>query len=133
MCLFGLLHERINANKAPEEVQWEAFIFGCVSGLVPWICIVAYMLMGKPSLIPGFVWAILGVYAILFCTFPINMILQYRRTGWWANKDFENSGYFFGCVVGDGGRKPGRLGAPDSFLTPPPPPPLVSVKRFTAC
>ena len=72
MCLFGLLHERMNAGKPPSEVNWEPFWFGCFAGLVPWAIIFAYI-GSSPSVaqVPGFVWGILGAYLFFFNTFPM--------------------------------------------------------------
>ncbi len=79
--------------------------FGSVAGAVTWIVVWVY-LGGGPSVgdVPGFVWAILIVYAtspglvafekmfmawdlcarrylIFFNTFPINMYMQYAKIG----------------------------------------------------
>ena len=43
MNLFGLLHERMNAGRAPEDVNWEPFAFGCFAGAVPWAAIFTYL------------------------------------------------------------------------------------------
>ena len=73
MNFFGLLHEKMNLNVAPVNVDWTAFAYGSFAGIIPWMIILAYMIAGNLSLIPGFVWVILVVYAIMFCTFPLNM------------------------------------------------------------
>jgi hypothetical protein len=39
--LFGDMHERINGGKARKDVDWSAFIYGSVCGIVPW-CLVFY-------------------------------------------------------------------------------------------
>lgn len=99
MCLFGLLHERMNAGKPASEVNWEPFIFGCFAGAAPWAAIFSYLgASADVSRVPTFVWAILGAYLFFFNTFPINMWLQYRQTGWWSDKywGFQNGGYYFG-------------------------------------
>lgn len=87
MNLFGLLHERMNAGRAPSDINWEPFAFGCFAGVVPWCVILAY-LASSPSLnlVPGFVWGILCAYAVMFNTFPINMVLQYKQVGWWSDR-----------------------------------------------
>ena len=99
MCLFGLLHERMNAGKPAAEVNWEPFIFGCFAGAVPWASIFTYLgASSDVSKVPGFVWGILAAYLFFFNTFPINMWMQYRQTGWWSDKywGFQNGGYLFG-------------------------------------
>ena len=82
MCLFGLLHERMNAGKPPSEVNWEPFWFGCFAGLVPWAIIFAYI-GSSPSVaqVPGFVWGILGAYLFFFNTFPMCVSASYLRPG----------------------------------------------------
>ena len=74
MCLFGLLHERMNARVEPAKVNWEPFWFGCFAGGVPWAVIFAYIL-SSPNIarVPGFVWGVLAAYIFFFNTFPINM------------------------------------------------------------
>lgn len=82
MCLFGLLHERMNAGKPSRDVNWEPFWFGCFAGLVPWAIIFAYI-GSSPSVaqIPGFVWGILGAYLFFFNTFPMCVFASYLRPG----------------------------------------------------
>jgi hypothetical protein len=99
MNFFGLLHERMNAGRAPADVNWEPFAFGCFAGAAPWAAIFTY-LAASPSRdrIPGFVWGILGAYLFFFNTFPINMYLQYKQIGWWSDAyhGFPGGGYLFG-------------------------------------
>lgn len=84
MNFFGLLMEQMNPPERT-EVNWTPFWFGCWAGLAPWIIIFMYFLGGgNYSNIPGFVYGILGGYAVFFNTFPVNMVLQYARVGRWA-------------------------------------------------
>lgn len=84
MNLFGLVMEQLNVGK--EKLDWTPFIWGTITGLAPWIVIIIYM-TGNPNLdmVPWFVWAIVGTYFVAFNTFPINMILQYKKVGKWKN------------------------------------------------
>lgn len=84
MNLFGLVMEQLNVDK--EKINWGPFIWGSIAGLAPWVVIIIYM-TGNPALdmVPWFVWAIVGTYFVAFNTFPINMILQYKKVGKWAN------------------------------------------------
>ncbi|KAI9007692.1 membrane protein [Hyaloraphidium curvatum] len=95
MNYFGYMMEL--QNQTTDYVDWTAFWFGCFAGIVPWAVIVAQA-AGTPgiSAAPAFVWAILAVYFIFFNTFPINMILQYRRQGRFADNLFPGSGYYLG-------------------------------------
>jgi Heliorhodopsin len=79
MILFGLLMER---QQKPGEADWSAFWFGSLVGAVPWIAIAVYT-FGGPARPPGFVYAITVVELILFFSFAVNMVLQYRQTGRW--------------------------------------------------
>ncbi|HKM11306.1 MAG TPA: heliorhodopsin HeR [Bacilli bacterium] len=40
---------------------------------------------GNFDRVPWFVWAIVATYFVAFNTFPINMILQYKKVGKWAD------------------------------------------------
>jgi hypothetical protein len=89
----------MNAGKAPKDVDWTAFWFGCFAGLVPWAVIIAYI-CGNPGIanIPNFVWGVFGAYIVMFNLFPINMVLQYRQVSWWSDEKqgWPRGGYFFG-------------------------------------
>ncbi len=86
MNLFGLLMEQVNSGKEKNKVHWGPFIWGGIAGIAPWIAILMYMFgTGNFDMIPWFVWAIVGTYFVAFNTFPINMILQYKRVGKWKD------------------------------------------------
>ena len=87
MNLFGLVMEQLNARRAEDEkVIWGPFIWGSVAGLAPWIAIFLYMFgTGNFGQVPWFVWAIVGTYFVAFNTFPVNMVLQYKKIGKWKN------------------------------------------------
>lgn len=86
MNLFGLDMEMLNAGAEKKKVNWRPFIYGSVVGIAPWIVILMYMLgMGSFELVPWFVWAIVIAYFIAFNTFPINMVLQYKKVGKWKD------------------------------------------------
>jgi hypothetical protein len=60
MNLYGDLFELLNANKAPANLDWYPFIYGCIAGLYPWLIIMSF-LFSSPSVgdAPTFVWIIL--------------------------------------------------------------------------
>jgi len=87
MNLLGLLMERMNQGVEKKNVNWEAFIFGCVAGIAPWIAICLYFFGGPLDQIPGFVYGIVISYFVFFQTFPVNMYLQYARVSIW--KDYR--------------------------------------------
>ncbi len=87
MNLFGLVMEQLNARrKEGEKVIWGPFVWGSFAGLAPWVAILLYMFgTGNYDMVPWFVWAIVGTYFVAFNTFPVNMILQYKKTGKWKD------------------------------------------------
>lgn len=87
MNLFGLVMEQMNSKRnSTEKVIWGPFIWGSIAGVAPWIAIILYMVgNGNYSQVPWFVWAIIGSYFVAFNTFPINMVLQYKKIGKWKN------------------------------------------------
>ena len=86
MNLFGLVMEQLNSGRSKDNVDWGPFIWGTIAGLAPWIAILIYMFgTGNFDMVPWFVWAIIGTYFVAFNTFPVNMILQYRKVGKWKD------------------------------------------------
>lgn len=86
MNLFGLDMELLNAGTDKKNVNWGPFIWGSVAGIAPWIVILTYMFgTGNFDMVPWFVWAIVGTYFVAFNTFPINMVLQYKKVGKWKD------------------------------------------------
>lgn len=86
MNLFGLVMEQLNSGKDKTKVIWGPFIWGSIAGIGPWIAILLYMFgNGNFDQVPWFVWAIVGTYFVAFNTFPVNMVLQYKKIGKWKN------------------------------------------------
>jgi hypothetical protein len=86
MNLLGLLMERTYSKF--QSVDWLAFFFGCIAGIVPWIIIAVYFLgaaKNASGVIPGFVYAILVSLFLTFNIFALNMFLQYKKIGKWKN------------------------------------------------
>ena len=85
MILFGLVQEQANVGR--DGVNWRPFIYGCVVGAVPWIAIAAQLIVSTTdgNGVPGFVVAIFITLFLLFNTFAVNMWLQYRGRGRWAD------------------------------------------------
>ena len=79
MILVGALMER----ETPGRARWTAYWFGCIAGAVPWIAIAVYLVGGDAP--PAFVYAIFVSLFVLFNSFAVNMALQYRRVGPWAD------------------------------------------------
>ena len=86
MNMFGLWMEQINSGREGDKVKWGPFVCGAFIGLAPWAAILIYMFgTGNFGQIPWFVWAIVATYFVMFNTFPINMILQYKKVGKWKD------------------------------------------------
>jgi len=94
MNLFGLMMEL--HNQTTQKTNWTAYVFGCFAGLVPWIVIGTYffgavLLAGEDF--PEFVIGIFISLAVFFNIFAINMVLQYRKKGRWADYLFGEKVY----------------------------------------
>ena len=86
MIMFGYLMEEI--NQRTEKTNWTPFVLGSVAGGVPWVVLFAnfFALAASSSLRPpAFVYAIVGLYFVLFNIFAVNMVLQYRGVGRWKD------------------------------------------------
>ncbi|MDY0074382.1 MAG: heliorhodopsin HeR [Acholeplasmataceae bacterium] len=100
MNLFGLDMEIINSKRSEgEKVHWGPFIWGSIAGIAPWVAIVFYMLGAGDVNPPWFVWAIVGTYFVAFNTFPINMILQYKKVGKWKDYLYGERTYIILSLV----------------------------------
>ena len=99
MILFGVIQERVNVHR--DEVDWRPFVFGCVIGAVPWIAITAQLIVSTTygEGVPGFVVAIFITLFLLFNTFAVNMWLQYRGRGRWADPAFAERVYLVLSLV----------------------------------
>jgi hypothetical protein len=94
MNLFGIMMELHNQHT--QTVNWTAFIYGCIAGVVPWIVIMLYFIGAvnsgdaKP---PDFVYAIVPTLFVFFNIFAINMVLQYKEVGRWKDYLFGERVY----------------------------------------
>jgi hypothetical protein len=92
MLLFGLIMEMY--ERPGDRVNWTAFYFGSLAGLVPWAVIGLYLWApganGDP---PGFVYGIFFSLLVWYSLFAVNMWLQYRRIGPWRDYLFGEMGY----------------------------------------
>ncbi len=91
MILFGWVVER---TSQPGRANWTAFGFGCLAGAVPWIAItVALVGAETDGDVPTFVYGIFVSLFVLFNSFAVNMVLQYRRVGPWRSYRFGEAAY----------------------------------------
>ncbi len=85
MILFGLRMEI--HNQYTEKTDWKPFIYGCIAGIIPWVVIFIWLFGagGEEGGPPDFVYYIFVTIAILFNSFAINMVLQYKKVGKWKD------------------------------------------------
>jgi len=92
MILFGLLMEKY---ERPGKPSWLAYLFGCFAGVIPWIVVLIYV--WSPGFghreAPVFVYGIIVSLFVLFNTFSVNMVLQYKRVGPWKDYLFGEKVY----------------------------------------
>ena len=93
MILFGLVMERV--SRPGGEVDWRPFAYGCVAGAVPWIAIGVQLAVAQSEGgdVPAFVFAIFLTLFLLFNSFAVNMVLQYRQVGRWRDPVFAEAAY----------------------------------------
>jgi len=86
MSMMGLVMEV--HNQSAKKTNWLSYIIGCVAGIIPWVVFTIYVkgaYMYGSGKIPAFVYWIYASMFVLFASFAINMFLQYRRKGKWAD------------------------------------------------
>ena len=82
--LFGMLQE-VYTNRS-KDTSLLPFWLGCVPHTFGWLIICCYFFYGvSHGDPPAFVWAILFIELILDSTFAVNMFLQQRKIGRWAD------------------------------------------------
>ena len=94
MIMFGYLMEKLNQNT--EKTSWSPFILGSISGGFPWVVLFAYFtgaVINSGNNVPNFVYAILFVYLVLFMSFAVNQVLQYKGVGRWIDYLYGERAY----------------------------------------
>lgn len=75
-------------NQGSKKVDWLPYWIGCLAGIIPWIVFVIYVtganVYGSGG-IPTFVYYIYASMFIFFSSFALNMYLQYKKIGKWAD------------------------------------------------
>lgn len=93
MLLFGLLMEHY---EEPGNPNWMSFIFGCLTGIVPWLALGVYLWSpGSAANPPNFVYVIFATMFVFFNSFAVNMVLQYKKVGPWRDYVFGEVTYVF--------------------------------------
>jgi hypothetical protein len=85
MILFGWLQEKY---ENPGNGGWLPFIFGCITGIVPWIALLFYIFsIGGVSdtSAPAFVYGIVFTIFAFFNSFALVQWLQYKKVGKWSD------------------------------------------------
>jgi hypothetical protein len=86
MIMFGYLMEKL--NQYTEKTIWSPFILGSISGGFPWVVLFAYFtgaVINSENNVPNFVYVIFIVYLVLFMSFAVNQVLQYKGVGKWKD------------------------------------------------
>jgi hypothetical protein len=101
MIFFGLLMETFNRDR--DQVNWSPFLFGCVAGIIPWL-IIAYQIIGADNRapdegVPTFVYGIIISLFILFNSFAVNQVLQYKKVGRWRDYIFGEKMYILLSLI----------------------------------
>jgi hypothetical protein len=102
MNLFGIMMEY--HNEYTKRVDWTSFVYGSVAGVVPWIVIFVYFVGAVGSGEgdqgpPGFVYTIIPTLFVFFNIFAVNMVLQYKKVGKWADYIYGERAYIILSLV----------------------------------
>lgn len=102
MNMMGLVMETHNRDvQSGKSVNWLSYKIGSILGIIPWVVFGIYVFGSQVygSGVPGFVyWIYLSIF-IFFNCFAINMWLQYRRKGKWADYLYGERTYIILSLV----------------------------------
>ncbi len=95
--LLAMFAEKSNSSGKP--FQW-IFWLACAVGVLPWIAVKMYMIGGMfYGSVPSYVYWIEIVAFLLFVSIPINLYMQLRKTGNWANYQYSERMYIFSSLA----------------------------------
>lgn len=99
MNFMGLVMELWNQKTG--KLSWLPYWFGCVFGIVPWLTVVIYFVGANlyGTGVPTFVYWIYVSIFLAFNSFAINMWLQYKRKGKWADYLYGERTYIILSLV----------------------------------
>lgn len=100
MNLFGYSMEL--QNQSTTKTSWINFYFGSIAGAVAWVAVLMYFFgaaLENFDNIPSFVYIATGFLVLFWITFPVNMILQYRKKGRWKDYLVGERGYIILSLV----------------------------------
>ena len=100
MIFFGLLQE-VMSRPSDGHVNWIPYIYGCVAGAIPWVVIALQIASAEEQGAgpPTFVYGIIVSLFVLFNSFAVNMVLQYKRVGPWRDYVFGEKAYIVLSLV----------------------------------
>lgn len=100
MNMMGLVMEVWNQKNT--KTNWLSYWIGCVAGIVPWIVFGIYVYGARVyggGDIPSFVyWIYLSMF-VFFSSFAVNMLLQYKKVGKWADYLYGEKVYMILSLV----------------------------------
>ncbi|MDD1767436.1 MAG: heliorhodopsin HeR [Methanomassiliicoccales archaeon] len=100
MNLFGLMMEL--HNQTTEKTSWTSFIYGSFAGGLAWIAVLIYFFgafASDSNTIPLFLIGIMASLLFFWCTFPLNMVLQYKKVGKWKDYLYGERAYVILSLV----------------------------------
>ncbi len=100
MILFGWMMEL--QNRTTERVDWTAFSFGTLAGIIPWVVVGLYFGSAAAEAangVPKFVYGIMVSIFVFFSIFAVNMALQYRGKGRWNDYLYGEKVYILLSLV----------------------------------
>lgn len=100
MNMMGLAMELWNQNT--KKTNWFSYIIGCVAGIVPWFVFGIYVWGANVyggGQVPTFVYMIYLSIFIFFNCFAVNMYLQYKKQGKWADYVYGERVYMILSLV----------------------------------
>ncbi len=100
MNLMGLVMEV--HNQTTKTTNWLSYVIGCLAGILPWVVLAIYLwgagIFGAGQ-VPTFVYWIYGSLFVFFNLFAINMYLQYKKVGRWADYMYGEKVYMILSLV----------------------------------
>ena len=100
MNLLGLAMEV--HNQTTKKTSWLTYNIGVLAGVVPWLAIAIALWAAETAStgsVPGFVYGIFVTIFLLFNSFAINMVLQYKQVGKWKDYLYGEKVYIILSLV----------------------------------
>ena len=100
MNLMGLVMEV--HNQTTKKTSWLSFNVGCLLGIIPWAVVAIFFWAANAygsGQIPTFVYWIYGSIFVFFNIFALNMYLQYKKIGRWADYLYGERAYMILSLV----------------------------------